>query len=148
MLDNKPSDLVVPRIRCVWFWKAVIVDDDFGARFQSWDELLKHFGTVLVRLIVTDPAEKVYVRILSWLLRVEIMHLELDAVEDFWRRLRRAISDHLGHVLHDKAKFGKLLRQRDANKPVGAADLVRGTMLVSKVTWTLHSYEWILHRQW
>jgi hypothetical protein len=126
-LDNIPSNLLVPRIRCVRFWKAVIVDDDFGARFQSWDELLKHLGTVFVRLVVADPAEKVNVSILGRLFHIEIVCLEFNTLEEFWRRLGRAISDCFGQVLHDKAKFGKLFRQRDANESVGAANLVRGS---------------------
>jgi hypothetical protein len=127
MSDNIPSDLLVPRIYCVRFGQAVVIDHDSGARFQSWDELLEHLCAVLVRLVVADPAKEVHICILDWLLRVKVVRLELDAIKYFWWCPRRAISYSFGQVLHNKAEFWKLVRQRDTNESVRAANLVRGS---------------------
>lgn len=79
------------------------------ARLQGGNEGLKHLRAVLVRLVVDDPAEKVDIGVFDWLVSVEIMCLELDAVRQLWRDLRRAICNSLRQVLDNEFHAWELL---------------------------------------
>ena len=114
--DILPCDLVVPHIFFAHRFQAIVANHDTSSRLERGNQCLQHLDTVLVALVMADPAEEVYSCVFNRLLGVEVMCLKLDALLEFCRYLGCAIFHHFWHILHHEVQLGILLCQGDTDK--------------------------------
>lgn len=123
----------------------MIVDYNLGALLETWNKVLEDLDGVLIALVMDDPAEEVNymqsvvshlieleeptISALHSLRSVEIVALELDSVGKLalwrWRG-----ANHFWKVLDYELHLIVLLRQVNANEPMAATDIDKGTAAV------------------
>jgi len=132
---NVPCDFLVPCIGSVWFWQAIITDDNPRALFQCWNQSSQHYRAILIALVVADPSEEVHISIFDWLFGVEVVSLELDLILELSGDFRWPICNSLWQVLHNEAQLRELPCQRYTDKTMGATHLFLVSVRLGSTLW-------------